>query len=373
MRRFAVVLAMVAFVATGCIRSDLNIQVNDDGSGTYTLLFAVNPKALSGLSGLGALGGGSGSGGTVPNAADLCKELQSAESVGGGSGDPLPKGAKVENYNDGDFCGVRITVPFAAGDDVGRSIQEATGGLESSVGSATSFDSFTLKRSGDGWIFEAVQSDAGLGTGTESLGALGDNMTKQLLKDFSVVVRVKLPGRQVLSASNPDKIDGSGTMIWNVDPTAPKTLTARTEKGSPITDKVLTDAGKSLGAAPGSSSSSGGGSGAAVAVLVVLVLLAGAAAFFLLRRRNATPAMAGGPGPAVAGGPGPAVPPYSPYSPAMPTQPPTDQTAPLASPAAPAPEGPVWDAARGAYVHRDPATGRMLVYDQAAAAWKPLE
>jgi len=80
--------------------------------------------------------------------------------------------------------------------------------------------------------------------------------------------------------------------------------------------------------------------------------------------------------------------PYTPPSPATPYTPPaaSDQTvvtpepdqtvvAPTAPAAPPAPptDGPVWDAARNAYIQWDPAGNRWLTYDDAAAQWKPIE
>ena len=40
---------VVVLVATGCVRSDLTVSVNDDGSGTYSAIVAFNPKAFADL------------------------------------------------------------------------------------------------------------------------------------------------------------------------------------------------------------------------------------------------------------------------------------------------------------------------------------
>jgi uncharacterized RDD family membrane protein YckC len=47
--------------------------------------------------------------------------------------------------------------------------------------------------------------------------------------------------------------------------------------------------------------------------------------------------------------------------------------APPTSPPPPQPpEGPIWDAPRGAYIQWDPSGNRWLTYDDAASAWKPI-
>ena len=81
--RFPIVLALAAFLAAGCIRSDLTVTVNDDGSGTYSAIVAFNPKAVSQLAAMsgeatGALG------------EDPCKEIQTNAAENKGD---LPSGA----------------------------------------------------------------------------------------------------------------------------------------------------------------------------------------------------------------------------------------------------------------------------------------
>ena len=380
-------LAVAALIVTGCYRSDVRVDVNDDGSGTVTAVLAVNPKAYADFAkSFGGAAGGEGLGD------DPCAELkQDAES---GS---LPNGTRVTEYRDGDFCGVKITAPFKAGDDVSKSIADALGGADEL---GASFEKFTIQRSGSGWKFEAKASaDAAAGT-----AGLDTSMMRRFLNGASSVVRVKLPGRQV--ENNADRIDGDGTMIWNLDLlNETRTLSARTEPGEPIRNQVKTDAGKNVAgqlggnSATGSAASSnksddGGGSSTWLIVVAVLVVLAAIGGYFLWRRNkaHAAPAgLAGMPGgPALPGGPGGpyrAAPYSAPPTPTVPTAvtpvPPADPTAPLtpAAPAesvaqsavaAPSTDGPQWDPARNAYIQWDPAGGRWLQYDDAASEWKPI-
>ena len=119
MRRFRFLLAavVVGLLATGCIRSDLTVAINDDGSGTYSAIVAFNPKAIGQLAQLG----GQDTGGLGK---DPCKQIRDSAN---GNQDKLPSGAKVENYSDGDFCGVKITAPFAAGQNPSDAISKALG------------------------------------------------------------------------------------------------------------------------------------------------------------------------------------------------------------------------------------------------------
>jgi hypothetical protein len=375
-------LFVAALILTGCYRSDVQVVVNDDGSGTISAVFAVNPKAYADLA--KQFGGASGAEGLGD---DPCKELRDDAQ----SGD-LPNGSRVDQYKDGDFCGVKLTAPFKAGDDVTQSISEALGGVEN-AGSG-GFDSFTIQKSGNGWKFEAKPSAAAAG----STAGLDTSTFRQFFNGASSVVRIKLPGRQV--ENNADRIDGDGTMIWNLDLFGDtRTLSARTEPGEPIRNQVKTDAGKKVAGALGGSSATGsassddgGGSKTWLIIVAVLVVLAAIGGYFLWKRNKVQAAPAGLTG--VGGVPGtpPYTPPSAPYTPPATTYtppapiPPAEPVAPVqpvapaapeaqpaaAAPSTPSADGPQWDAQRNAYIQWDPAGGRWLQYDAAASEWKPI-
>src|SRR5262245_21650697 len=94
-------VALVAVLSTGCIQADLKLDVNDDGSGTYSAVIAVNAKLLQSLGGLAALDPDAepASGSTGDVCQDMVKDAQS----------DTPEGGKVEPYKKGDFCGVKLT------------------------------------------------------------------------------------------------------------------------------------------------------------------------------------------------------------------------------------------------------------------------
>jgi hypothetical protein len=387
--RLVVVAALLAVVASGCIKADLGMKVNEDGSGTFSALVAVNANFASSFGGLG----GTSPGATTPG--DFCKEL-----LDDAKGDEsLPDGAKVEPYKDGDFCGVRVSTPF-------KNLDEAIALLGSSSDSGSTgggaLSDLALEKTNNGFRFSAnwdvddASGDAG-----------GDAFAQQFLKGFSYIVRIKLPGGQV--ENNADRIDGDGTMIWNLDPLKSTRLTARTELGKPvITNKVQTDAGKNVSATVGGGSGGGddgGGSKTWLWIVLGLVVVAGVIAFVLLRKNKAkgappSPGLPGVPvgvgapfgappapmGAAPMSAPAPVAP--APVAPApAPPAPAAPAPAPVApAPVAPAPtqpaadatmvtgvDAPQWDAARNAYIQYDRAGGRWLQFDQAAQAWKPIE
>ena len=294
---------------------------------------------------------------------DVCQQMMdSAKSDN-------PTGAKIDPYKDGDFCGFRISASFATIDE---GLALLNGSSDSSGG--TSLDNVTLEKAGSGWNFSADWNPSSTGDSAGTDAAL----TKQFLQGFSFVIRIKLPGGQV--DQNADLIEGDGTMVWNLDPSTSRTLSAKTDASAPvIKSKVLTDAGKTVGAS-GSAASTTAGTAAKKSssktwlyVVIALVVVAGIAAVVLTKRNKTkgVPAMAGMPGmPGVPPmGPGQMMPPGQPMAPPMgaPTAP-----APVAAPA-PSPTEPQWDAARNAYIQWDAVNSRWMQFDQTAGAWKPIE
>jgi hypothetical protein len=347
--RLLLPLLVLAFVATGCFRQDLGVTVNDDGSGSVSMLVAFNPEAMSQFT--DELGEAAGE---MPE--DPCADIESSASEDASG---LPDGASVEPYREGDFCGVILTAGFESVDELDETLGTLFSNTESQ--GLASFQSFTIEQDGDGWVFEAVPLD----TGSET-GGMDTGMFEDMLDGASNVVRVKLPGRQV--DHNADRIDGDGTLIWNLDVLGDtRTLQARTEPGDPITDEVLTDAGEDVGGEIGSADGAGGdddgGSSVVWIVLGVLVVAAAVVGFVLWQRNKskATPAMAGGP---VATGP--------PLQPTDAASAGASPTGPTTAASAPASDGPQWDAQRNAYIQWDAAGGRWLQYDDTTKEWTPI-
>ena len=365
-KKLLILLTLVAVLTSGCIQADLKLDVNDDGSGTYSAVFAVNADLFKQLGGLSALDPDAD---PADASTDICQQTIDEAK------DDNPTGAKIEPYKKGDFCGYKVTSSFANVEDA----LELLNGSTASGG--TSLEDVTLAKQGTGWAFNAEWNPSD--TSGSTSGA-DEAMTKQFLQGFAFVMRIKLPGGQV--DQNADLIENDGTMVWNLDPSAARTLKARTEAGAPqVKAGAKTDAGKNINASAASSSGSGssasgddgGSSKTWLYVVIALVVLAIIAAIVLMKRNKtkSVPPMVGMPG-------GPMTPDQS--SPPMigaPAGPPS--AAPMmapsvaAAPVAAAPEAsanePQWDATRNAYIQWDGVNARWMQYDQTAGAWKPIE
>ncbi|HUP71920.1 MAG TPA: hypothetical protein VM282_02620 [Acidimicrobiales bacterium] len=363
-KKLLLLMTMVAVLTAGCVQADIKLDVNDDGSGTYTAVFAVNAELFKSLGGLNALD---------PDAepadanTDICQ--QSLDEAA----DENPADAKIEPYKRGDFCGYKVTASFT-------SIEEARDFLSGGAGATggSSLEDVTLEKQGTGWVFDAEWNPSDSGGSTTGTDAA---MMKQFLQGFSFVVRLKLPGGQV--EQNADLIENDGTMVWNLDPASTRTLNARTEAGAPqVAAGAKTDAGKNINTSAASVGSSGagddGGSKTWIYVVIGLVVVAIIAAVVLMKRNKtkAVPAMAGmagapmAPGQLMGSSPmgGPSAAPS-----ASPMMAPPVASAPVATAPQPAATEPQWDAARNAYIQWDGVNHRWMQYDQTAGAWKPIE
>ena len=166
---------------------------------------------------------------------------------------------------------MRVSVPFAAGDDVNDAItavlSDAGDDLSGELaGTAGLFERFDLHRDGGGWRFDAVVSPLNQEVLSGGDGdALGGAVAAQLLEDASFTIRLELPGD--VEEHNADVVDG-GALVWSLD--------------------LLSDQPRDLMARTG-----GGGGGSAItivtAVVVITLVIAAAAAivWFRSRRRSA--------------------------------------------------------------------------------------
>ena len=361
-KKLLLLMTLVAVLTAGCVQADIKVDVKEDGSGSYSAVFAVNAKLFESLGGLSALDPDAK---PATSTTDVCQQMIDESKT------DQPEGAKVEPYKKGDFCGVKVSASFA---NVEEALELLNGGGD--TGGAT-LEDVTLEKQGTGYVFEAQWNPSDTGGSTTGTDA---EMMKQFLQGFSFVVRMKLPGGQV--EQNADLIENDGTMVWNLDPGAARTLNARTEAGAPqVKSGAKTDAGKNINtsaASVGSGAGDDGGSKTWIYVVVALVVVAIIAAVVLMKRNKtkAVPAMAGMPGSPMA--PGPMMgsspmgaPPSAPS--AAPMMTPPVASAPVATAAQPAATEPQWDAARNAYIQWDGVNQRWMQYDQTAGAWKPIE
>ncbi len=291
-RRLCVLVALIGLVSTACFRIDIKVSVNDDGSGRVEGLLALDVEAAAELAAaFGSEFEEEGAEAEIPSRDELCEDFLSDTDV--------PEGAEVEPYEDGDFCGVRYSADFTA-DELDAALSDVSG----------EDGDFVIRRDGDGWRFDATLAD--------DASEEADFFPAELLGDPEFTVRVKLPGRQV--EHNADRIEGDGTLVWDVDFLNPgEPLFARTEPGTPITG----------------SGGDGGGSNTVLIIVIVVVIAAAAVGGFLWWRNRSAAAPATPPGtpPATPPDPPPDTPPGPPTAP--PDTPPGPPTAPPDTPPGP--------------------------------------
>jgi len=195
-RRLLVLLvAALVLLTTGCIKVDVAIDVNDDGSGAIRTVQAVDVDALA----------QSGVGGFQPG--DLVPD-----------GGNLPGHVTASRYRQDGFEGVELRADFADLDELDSRLQDMAdafiatfeaGGAEPSTGAepppGDSLAGFRIGRTVDGWTF--------LGEGVAS--ELGSPDIRALAGGADLRLEVRLPGRPVPGHSNADEVDGN-TFVWRL-------------------------------------------------------------------------------------------------------------------------------------------------------------
>ena len=287
--------ALLVALSTACIKADMGVSVNDDGSGTITLVEAVDTKAFADA--MKQFGGALGGGSSPTSPTDIFSEKDVDKSK-------LPPGTKVEAYKEGNYQGVKITTPFSKPDEVLSTLNKVSdavsdstvGGLGSLGGGSNSrpsggtspgrsptpsrssgssntaadaFEKFVIEKTSDGWKFEASAKSVGGG----SLGddAMSQALLGSILKDASVTLTMRLPGK--VTQTNADS-NSNGTLVWKLPltSTSSKTFTATTV---------------------GSGTSSGGGDDdgfpiiVVIGVVVAVVVIGGL--YYMSKQKQASP------------------------------------------------------------------------------------
>ncbi len=248
MRRLPLLLMLPAIllVSAACIRSEIEIRVNEDGSGTAAVLFAFDRATLEALA----------EGEEIP---DPTEDIDPAD---------LPEGAVVEAIDTEQEIGVRVEIPFAASADVGAAIDEAFGALGEDAGPIAGeegvFEAFSLRQDGDLWRLDATTAVPDLSQEEAAEMALAAS----LFQNATLTVRIALPGD--VTEHNATRVEGDGTLVWELPlmPTEPATLTA-------VSD-----------------TSGGGLNVAVVAGIVIGLLVVAGLGFAYLQRRSRTEAPA---------------------------------------------------------------------------------
>ncbi|MGH2727880.1 MAG: LppM family (lipo)protein, partial [Actinomycetota bacterium] len=192
MRRFLFGLAVMALALSACeLRAE--IAINEDGSGTVGMVFAVEPQMLQffNQTGLGA---------------DPFAELRSDLAD-----DPVAW--EVDEFNEGSLNGIRAVFSFASVDD----LIDKMAALDGSGGGEGALKDFTIARRGNGWVFEGRSADAQEELSNGQIPIPLDQLATMVKVQF----RVTLPGKA--ASHNADEVTSSGgrtTFIWKPDITS---------------------------------------------------------------------------------------------------------------------------------------------------------
>ncbi len=217
-RVLAFLCVLGALAVTGCIRVEISISVDGDGSGVlgYTVAISDEFSALGGMMDEGFDGAG----------------LPSQEEL-----DDLPLGAELQEYKEDGYSGFVVTIPF---DDPAQ--LESVLEVMQDDGGVGLLPDLSQDENG-GWrlsmTLPALQ-EAGLDDPREIEDELGFAFAETLLGEGWFRVRVNLPGDVV--EHNADRVEGDD-LVWEISLTSaePRELMARTipSNGWPLVGFVI--------------------------------------------------------------------------------------------------------------------------------------
>lgn len=217
MRRIVAMIALVA--ALGACEANAEIEVRDDGSGTFGFSFVIEDQFLQVLEGFG--GGG-----------DPFDEFRKSLA-------DSPIKFDVREFPVTGGRGIRATAQFKTVAQLKQLVEDAENAEPSPdnpFAGGPGFGTFTLEQRAGGWFFESISEAPDL----SDLGGLGGSPdspidAKQLASLLKVTFRVTLPGTSVRTTADDVKRAGGGTsFIWHADLAAekPMELVAQTKSGS---------------------------------------------------------------------------------------------------------------------------------------------
>lgn len=243
--RAVVGLAMLALLATGCIRAEIDISVEDDGSGEVELLSALDTDSLLGV--FAELDIPEESAGSSD---DLCNEFRNDAATDSG----FPADAVTVPYDEDGFCGTVVTYSLEASTDQSLAIEPLFDGEA------------RLFKEGDNWIFDVPVDLSDITEGSDA-GDLPDDMFESIFEDASFKITLDLPGRATDGENNATSVGADGQFEWDIDfLDPPDRIFAQTE--------------------PGSGGGNGGGFPWWILGLLVILGLAGFAAFRFMNRNT---------------------------------------------------------------------------------------
>ena len=189
-------LAVLGIVLTSC-KAEVNVVVDEDGTGEIEIIGAVNDAIMS----LMRLGGED----PFEDLLDLPEEDASTEGL---------EGASIEAYSQGGYTGVRIKAAFDPYDPMFAVISQEDsllGGLTDALGIGE-FE-FTRTAEDDGWVVALDQTtDSSITDGLDEF--MGDAPFDFGELDLPFVFSIQLPGEYI--EHNADR-EVNGVLIWDTN------------------------------------------------------------------------------------------------------------------------------------------------------------
>ena len=202
LRSLTLLLSLSVFALTGCLRFELGLSVNEDGSGVLRTIVAMSDEFTQ-SSGIPA--------DEVIDTSDF------------------PAGATVTAYQDDGYTGFDVAMPFA-------DLSEMTALLSNfdtqETGATSVYDVLELAQNPSGWQFTMT---------VPPFAEQGEVVPDGMLDGTWFRIRVALPGE--IADHNADRVE-DGAFVWDMDlaGTTPRELTASTTTDDATTTETADDA-----------------------------------------------------------------------------------------------------------------------------------
>ncbi len=222
----ALTLIPIALVLSGCFNIENHYVVNDDGSGSRTIRFAIPAETLTGF------------GEELPDTAEMesDEQIQAIRAALGEMGEMRFFSSEEEGV------GFELIVNVDASDDFAAALLERASAVQAALPAEvtaefdmTMFDvageELVLRRDGDEWIFE-VQAASLDG---DALSALTGDPEMGMMADFfmgetNIITSIHLPGE--VTEHNADEVREDGTLVWTQTGVSDeRTMFARSDVG----------------------------------------------------------------------------------------------------------------------------------------------
>ncbi len=184
-------VAVLAVIAAGCMRADIGVTVEEDGSGVLTFAQLYGPEFRE-----------------LADELDLDEDEEFTEFE-----ESMPDGAEFSDVVDGEYEGRQATMTFDSLEELNALADEA---LVVEPDEQGTFDSFAVTQDGSAYAFDAVYRESDF----------DDFEGENDVEPGQVVVMLELPG--TVTDDNADEVDGD-VLTWRIPLDESATLRARTQ------------------------------------------------------------------------------------------------------------------------------------------------